>query len=209
MVQGVIGMAIIAALAGAASAASSPRDESQRLVGEAMAALRRGEEAGTDDEKLAAYHQGLELAQKAVEIDDSNADAHFAVFAHTGRVLWVSSPVPNPWKLYRLRKSLDRTLELNPDHADALSARGHMYRQTPRLLGGDIQKAEADLTRSIALDDGMVAARIELARIYADSGRRQEAIALLEQARAMAIDKRSASQQAESEALLRQVKAAH
>jgi Tfp pilus assembly protein PilF len=57
-----------------------------------------------------------------------------------------------------------------------------MYRQLPRLLGGNLGKAERDLKRSIELDPQATGARIELARTYHEMGEDQKAVPLLEQA---------------------------
>src|SRR5262249_46270984 len=131
--------------------------------------------------KAAAYTEGEKLARQAIDIDDSCADAHYALFANMGRLFVLEGSI-NPFNLVKVNRALDRCLELNPNHSDALAARGGMYRQLPTLMGGNLKKAERDLQRSIELDPEATGARIELARTYRDMGENDKVVPLLEQA---------------------------
>ena len=82
----------------------------------------------------------------------------------------VEGVVPNPFNLIKINKQLDRTLDLDPNHADALAAKGGLYRQLPRLLGGSLSKAEKCLIQAIAYDPNAIDARIELAETYREMG---------------------------------------
>jgi tetratricopeptide (TPR) repeat protein len=154
----------------------------QELAQKALDCLLKGENARTRDEKYAAYSEGLALAKRAVEADDTNADAHFAVFGNNGRLMLLNGTTPNPISLFQASMELEKTLELNPNHADALAARGGLYRQLPWVLGGNLDKAEQYLTRAIELNPAAVGSRIELARTYRDKGTPERGRPLLEQA---------------------------
>lgn len=166
---------------GVASAKTSDPDRAAELTAQSLALLEKGEDTTDEKARLALYQEGEKLAREAVELDDTNADAHFAIFANQGRQLLLEGAV-NPFSLLKVNRSLDRCLQLNPDHSDALAARGGMYRQLPRLLGGNLSKAEQDLKRSIELDPQATGARIELARTYHEMGEDQKVAPLLEQA---------------------------
>ena len=152
------------------------------LAQRALDALHRGNDAASKEEELAAYREGLELANQAIKADETNADAHFAAFANNGSIMTLKKGPPNPLRLLELTRELDRALELNPQHPDALAGKGRMYRQLPRLLGGSLEKAADYLSRAAALDPTDAAIRIDLARTYRDLGRPQQSIPLLEQA---------------------------
>ena len=92
-----------------------------------------------------------------------------------GRWLETDGWLKNAFHLQALRRELDRALELDPNYADALAAKGGLYLQLPRFLGGDGVKAEALLVRAIELDPGAVGARLELADRYLALDRRDEA----------------------------------
>ena len=164
-----------------ASAYAHGRTEAaQNLVQHALDCLPRGEDATAKDAKRAAYEEGLQWADRAVAADDQNADAHYARFANKGRIMLLEGAVPNPVNLLKVNRELDRALELNPNHADALAARGGMYRQLPWVLGGSLDKAADYLSRAVALDPDACGARIELAETYRDMGHPERSIPLLE-----------------------------
>jgi tetratricopeptide (TPR) repeat protein len=165
----------------AADAKVRDPERAAQLTRLSLGLLEKGEDATVKAEKKAAYAEGEKLAREAVDLDDSSADAHFALFANFGRRLLMEGAV-NPWNLIKVNRSLDRCLELNPDHSDALAARGGMYRQLPRLMGGNLRKAEQDLRRSVELDPRATGARIELARTYHELGEDERAVPLLKEA---------------------------
>ncbi len=166
-----------------AQSAEQPVSQAQKLALESLDYLRRGEETTDLKLKIEAYRRGVEVAQQAIRADDLNADAHFALFANQGRVMMHDGFVPNPLTLVEANRELNRALELNPNHADALAAKGGMYRQLPWALGGSNQKASEYLARSVELDyDNACAARIELAELYRDLGYPDRSIPLLEKA---------------------------
>ncbi len=193
-------------LAQRAAFASSSTDVARNLADQALDCLHRGEELLTKESRLAAYREGLQLAQRAVAVDDGNASAHFAVFANNGRIMLIEGAAPNPLNLLAVNRELDRALELDPDYADALAARGGLYRQLPRLLGGSLDKAEAYLTRAIALDPEAVGARIELAETYRDMGQPARGVPLLNAAMQVAESKGKYRQLNEARDLLREIR---
>jgi tetratricopeptide (TPR) repeat protein len=156
------------------------------LARRSIACVERGDEAQTAAAKLTAYREGEAFARQAIALDDRSAEAHFALFARSGRLLLTSSAVVGPFSVGRTTREFDRALELDPNYAEALAARGALYRQLPRLLGGNTEKAEWYLTRTIELDPNAVVARIELAKIYSDEGDAQGSVALLETAAGIA-----------------------
>ncbi|MCX8072725.1 MAG: TRAP transporter TatT component family protein [Candidatus Binatia bacterium] len=185
------------------AAEQSPGEKAKALAKRALALLKQAEDAADHQEKRRLYEEGLRLADAALSLDERNADAHFARFATRGRLLLLDGATPNPLNLMRLNRDLDRALELNPNHADALAAKGGLYRQLPRLLGGSEAKAEECLTKAIALEpEHAVGARVELAQLYFDRGEKERAVALLKTAIAIAERDGKVRQKNEAEALL-------
>jgi tetratricopeptide (TPR) repeat protein len=177
----------------------------QELAQKALDCLLRGENARTNEDKYAAYSEGLALAKRAVEADDANADAHFAVFGNNGRLMLLNGTTPNPISLLQASIELERTLKLDPNHADALAARGGLYRQLPWVLGGNLDKAEEYLTRAIELNPKAVGSRIELARTYCDRGTPERGRPLLEQAVRLAEEQGRKPELEQAEELLRKL----
>jgi tetratricopeptide (TPR) repeat protein len=178
----------------------------QKLATESLDCLRKGEEATDPAEKIAAYRHGVELARQAIDADDNNADAHFAMFANQGRVMLHEGAVPNPVTLMEANRELNRALELNPNHADALAAKGGMYRQLPWVLGGSKEKASEYLARSVELDyEHACGARIELAELYRELGYPERGVPLLEKAVEIAQRDRKPDKLARAQELLREI----
>ncbi|MEO8605870.1 MAG: hypothetical protein ABI629_25090, partial [bacterium] len=167
--------------------------------------LKRGEDLDDPTAKRAAYEEGLALAEKAVGLDDDNPDAHFAVFGNKGRILLLDGTVPNPISLLSVNRDLERTLQLNPKHSDALAAKGGLYRQLPWTLGGSLALAEECLSKAIDLDPNAVGARIELAATYRDLGKPERCRPLLEKAAEIAEHQGKVRELHEARALLQQV----
>jgi tetratricopeptide (TPR) repeat protein len=186
--------------------ASIETDSAQALATRAIKCLRRGEDGASKQSRVAAFHEGVDLARRAVAADDRNADAHFALFANYGRLLLEEGTVPNPFNMVEVNRELDRALELNPNHVDALISKGGLYRQLPWLLGGSLKKAEACLTRAIELDANAVGGRIELAATYRDMGEPERGVPLLEKAIQVAQQVGKFRQLAEARALLHEIR---
>jgi len=146
-----------------ASANPEAKRKAQALASQALERLVRGEDLNDKKAKMATYEEGLDLATRALALDEENADAHFAVFGNKGRILLLEGVGANPVSLLTVNRDLERALELNPNHADALTAKGGLYRQLPWVLGGSLTVAETCLTKAIQLDPEAVSARIELA----------------------------------------------
>ena len=173
-----------ACLAGASSAgeAASPSERAAAIAARAHAQVEAGELADEDAEKRTAYEKARELGNQALELDDKNADAHFAVFAAEGRLSLLNGVVVNPYNLYKAQGRLNHVLELDPNHADGLAAKGGLYRQLPWALGGDLNKAEIYLKRAINHNPVAVGARIELAQTYREKGELDKCVPLLDEA---------------------------
>jgi len=194
------------AAAGAQSPMPAARGSAQTLAEQSIDCFIRGEDAPTRNAQLAAYREGVDLAQTAISADDANADAHFALFANSGRLLLLENDHPRPLDLLRVNRELNRALELNPNDAEALAAKGGLYRELPWYLGGSLRKAEAYLTRALALDPDMVGARIALAQTYRDTGHPDRSIPLLETAAAVAERRGRRRKAEEARNLLRELR---
>ena len=86
----------------------------------------------------------------------------------------------------RMMKELDRTLELSPEHIDALSAKGTFLVRLPFMLGGNPDKGEQLLRHVIDKEPQAVNARLSLAKSYCGRGRHQDAVTLASEALALA-----------------------
>ncbi len=139
--------------------------------------LRAGERESADpkaQERL--YRQARAHAETAVELLPNEAEAHFLLFGTTGRLAQLQGLTVAAMQLVSLNNRLDRVLELEPNHANGLAARGGMLVKLPRLLGGDVDEGLGYLERAVKLDPDGVGKRLELAEAYNIAGRRTDAL---------------------------------
>lgn len=203
-----LALALLATFAGSPALAISPaaQRQAQSLAEQAVRCLERGEDLTQNVAKRVEYERGLALAKQALELDEANADAHFAVFGNQGRLMLLDGVTPNPISLLQVNRELDRALDINPNHSDALAAKGGLYRQLPWALGGSLSRAEECLTKAIAADPDAVSARIELAATYRDMGEPQRSLPLLETAVTIAERQGKQRQLAAARTLLAQIR---
>jgi len=131
---------------------------------------------GSDSERHALLDRGLALAERATATDDGDAAAHFAVFCNLGRRVQLDGL--HLWQLgtvHRLRREIDRTLELAPSATQALVAKAAFLLELPRLFGGDPAAAEEVARRAVASDPASRPAHLILARTLAARGAPEEA----------------------------------
>jgi len=144
-------------------------------------------DAATPAERRANLARGLALAEEAVAADERDPKAHFAVFCNLGNDLKLRGVgVQSLFGVRRLRREIDRTLELAPDYPDALVGKGELLCELPRLLGGDAAEGERLLRAALRVDPEFVEAHLGLARALAARGARDEARAEAQRALAAA-----------------------
>ena len=154
------------------------------LSTEALAECHHGRVAQVRKVRQVHFERGVALAERAVALDDSWADGHFALFCNLGERMRLDGEfLASLFGLNRVLTELDRTLELNPDHLEALSCKGTFLVRLPRLFGGDQDRGEHLLRQVIQrAPDSTVNARLVLARSYADRGSHEQAVALAREA---------------------------
>jgi len=160
----------------------------ETLITDAMQECHLGRVAQERAVRLAHFERGQRLGEQAVAIDEESADAHFALFCNLGELMRIDGEMSltSVMGFRRMTKELDRTLELAPDHLDALSARGTLLVRLPKLLGGDPDKGEQLLRHVIQQEPQAVNARISLAKSYCKRGRHHEAVTLASEALSLA-----------------------
>jgi tetratricopeptide (TPR) repeat protein len=159
--------------------------------------------------RLAHFQQSQVLAERAVAADDQLADAHFALFCSLGEQMRLDGETfSSVFGFRRMMAALDRTLELNPEHLDALSSKATFLVRLPAFLGGDATKGERILRRVIQRDPKAVSARVTLAKVYAAQGDREQAIALASEALRLAHAERRADLIPEAQATVAELRSA-
>jgi len=122
------------------------------------------------------YREAEELAREVLLENPGEADAHFLLFASAGGRAMAKGPgLSTVLQMSPLRRHLDAALEINPQHAHALSVKGGILLGLPRLLGGNLDKALAYLKRAVELNPTGANTRLSLARALLKKGDRNGA----------------------------------
>lgn len=127
-----------------------------------------------------AYEAGARAAQQAIELDESNADAHFLHAANLGSAKRIEGVTNAAMVVKELKRCAQRAIELNPRHAQALQMMGGLLMELPWFLGGDDKKAQEYLERAIGADGNFTNARILVSKLYKKQGRIDDARRQLE-----------------------------
>lgn len=159
------------------------QDSAEVLMAEAQRECDLGRRAQERSIRLAHFKKSQALAERAVALDDRLAGAHFALFCSLGEQMRIDGETfSSVFGFRRMMKELDRTLELDPDHLDALSSKGTFLIRLPVLLGGDAAKGEHILRQVIQRAPKAVNARLTLAKSYCARGHHEEALRLATEA---------------------------
>ena len=160
----------------------------QPLIQGAMNECYSGRVTQDRTSRVTHFEKGQALGEQAVALDDRSAEAHFALFCNLGELMRIDGEVniTSVMGFRRMIKELDRTLELAPDHLDALSAKGTFLLRLPSLLGGDREKGEKLLRYVLLKSPQSVNARLSLAKSYCADGRHSEALSLASEALSLA-----------------------
>lgn len=177
------------------------------LANRALQECELGRSALAREARFAHFQQGQMLAEQAVASDERSADAHFALFCNLGEQLRLDGEsITSVFGFRRMMSELDRTLELDPSHIDALSAKGTLLVKLPSVLGGDSEKGEQLLHQVVMRAPKAVNARLALARVRCERGLHQEAVRLASDALAIAQKHKRTTFIPEAKAVLRQLR---
>jgi len=145
--------------------------ETDQDVLQADRTLRAAELRDTDEIAMVLYRRASEQAQAVLARNPNSPGANFVYFAATGRMLLADGLTKNLFALRSLDKDhLDRAIELNPNYASALAAKGGVLLDLPTLIGGDPSEGLRLLRRANALNPGGVGTRVSLAKALARTG---------------------------------------
>ncbi len=161
----------------------------------AFALLDQGElipDSVRGSERDSLFARAEVLARRAVAADSMGSEGHFAVAATVGRAALTMGRKERIRRAKIVREEALRTLALDPAHDGAYHVLGRWNAEIMRLsgfsrffakrfLGAGIfgqaswERAIENLQKAVELDPGRIYHRLELARVYADRKRYQEA----------------------------------
>jgi tetratricopeptide (TPR) repeat protein len=153
-------------------------------------------------ERDSLYARAERLARRAVAADSLGADGHFALAAAVGRASLSKGKKERIRRARTIRDEAQRAIALDPRHDGAYHVLGRWNAEIMRLsglsrffakslLGAGIfgeaswDGAISNMERAVALDPGRLYHRLELAQIYVDRKRYDDARAQLRELEAL------------------------
>ena len=154
-----------------AAIASDDRDARAHYL-LARAAVYTAGALPSDDEtgREALFERAADAAQRATRLAPDDAAAHFEVARALGRLAQYRGVLQSLNLASRVSSALDRTLELDPEHAGAWHARGLFHHDVPWIAGGRGGLVLPSFERAIAIEPGEITHRLAFARVLVDRG---------------------------------------
>jgi tetratricopeptide (TPR) repeat protein len=148
----------------------------ENLVALARVSFIWGDIRGTtDDQKLAAYDRGRQVAKRAVELEPRNVGARFWYALNTARWGQTKGVVRSLFLLSSVQEEIQTILELDAKFTPVYALAGNVFYEVPGLFGGDLQKAEAMFRKGLEQDPQFTAMRVGLGKTLLKRGRVAEA----------------------------------
>ncbi len=135
--------------------------------------------ARTKEDLIRAFENGVSAAEKAIEIEPDNPDAHFFYVANLASLGDTKGLFNSLFMLPEVRRELETVLDLNPNHANGLAMTGALYLYLPSILGGDLHISEIYLKRSLSVDPHLTSAELYLALNLKRQKKYDEALGVL------------------------------
>jgi len=163
-----------------------------------------GEYEPDEAKRTALYARAVEYARRAAAITPNAAEAHFHLARAVGRTALALGPRERTKYGVEVREHALRALQFAPNHPGALHVMGVWHAEIMRLngisrmvaktfLGGKIfgsanwKDAARFLEQSVEVEPMRLVHRLDLARIYRDSGRTDDARAAFRTALTLAL----------------------
>jgi len=121
-------------------------------------------------EKIHLWEKGMAYGERAMAVNPDAKEGHFYYMSNLGSIVQARGKLSSLWNLRRIKRELDRTLELDPDFPPALVARAQYLTRMPGLFGGDPQEAMRLYQRALKVDPGYYIAYYYMAELYAERG---------------------------------------
>lgn len=129
-----------------------------------------------DAERDKAFRDGIEAGKLAVKLQDGKADGHFWLGANYGGSAKAST-FPVPSQIDDIKHEMETVIKLDEGFqaGSAYMVLGQVYLESPRLLGGDTQKAIEYFQKGLKFGPNNALLRWHLAQAYVDANRKEDA----------------------------------
>jgi tetratricopeptide (TPR) repeat protein len=128
------------------------------------------------DEQDKAFREGIDAGKAAVALQANKPEGHFWLGANYGGSL-EEGAIFGLATVEDVRNEMQAVLKLDEGYQDgsAYMVLGLVDLKAPKLMGGDAQKAVAELEKGLRFGEGNAILRLHLAEAYQEVGRSDDA----------------------------------
>ncbi len=148
-----------------------------------------GAHSKDDAERDKAFRDGIEAGKLAVKLQDGKPDGHFWLGANYGGSAQVST-LAGLSEIEDIKREMETVIKLDESYqsGSAYMVLGQVYLESPRILGGDTQKAIDYFQKGLRFGPNNSLLRWHLAQAYADANRKEDARKEIETLLTMKVD---------------------
>ncbi len=134
----------------------------------AKASYYLGQRTEGDEKKLAIFKKGIDVAKRAVSIDDKSVGAHFYLGVSYGKYGQAKGIMNSLGLVDPIKKEMARVIELDESFlfGGAHRVLGKMYQKLPGVAGGSTEKAIEHLKKAVKLGPKYLLNHLFLAQSY-------------------------------------------
>ena len=159
---------------------------------------RIGNRFNDEGDQKEYFNRGIDLAERALEVDSTDAQSHFVMAVAMGRKALISGARERVAASRAIKKHADKALNYDENHAGAWHVLGRWHFKVANLswveraaantlfggIPGDAsnQKAADAIQKAIDFNDNNILYYYDLAKVYEEMGHDQQAISVCESA---------------------------
>jgi tetratricopeptide (TPR) repeat protein len=127
-------------------------------------------------EKSKAFREGIEAGKRAVQLQTDRPEGHFWLGANYGGNAQLSM-LSGLAEVNDIKDQMEAVLKIDDKYqaGSAYMALGQLYLESPKILGGDVNKAISYLEKGIKVGPDNDMMRAKLAAAYAEAHRNEDA----------------------------------
>jgi len=135
-----------------------------------------GSHTPDETERDKAFREGIEAGKLALKLQDGKPDGHFWLGANYGGKAQVST-LAGLAEIDDIKREMETVIKIDGGYqsGSAYMVLGQVYQESPRLLGGDTQKAIEYFQKGLRFGPNNSLLRLHLAEAYADANRKEDA----------------------------------
>ena len=130
--------------------------------------------------RLSVWKKGRRYGERAMKANPEGKEGHFWYMSNLGSFVQIKGKIASLLNLGKIKKEMNRTLEIDPDYPPALVARAQLLTQVPGIFGRDEEEAMRLYRHAVEVDPTYYIAYYYMAELHVKNGRLDEAVKNLE-----------------------------